>query len=405
MVDIVDHVTGLIDAPARRRRTGVLALARFWLGERLLWQAVLYLGTLALFGYLGSNLFANMRRLGLSPGFAFLDHAANFGIGETLIHYAAGDSYLRAIVVGLLNTVEVSITGCLLATVIGVGVGVARLSANPLISRVAQGYVEILRNTPLLLQLFAWSQLLHLLPNPRQALQPLPGVRLSNRGLFLPSLDAGGHGATIAVAGLLLAGLAAVVLRWQRRSTGRTGPGARVLAVVVPVGLPLLAVLIAGVPMAIDVPALKGFNIVGGLTLTPEFAALALGLAVNASASIAETVRGGILSVARGQWEAGESLGLHRLTTLRLIILPQALRIIVPVMTSSYLSLAKNSSLAVAIGFPELVSILNTTANVTGQALETIFIMMVVYLSLSLLVSVLMNAYNRRSAIWAEARR
>nr|WP_294501871.1 ABC transporter permease subunit [uncultured Rhodopila sp.] len=344
--------------------------------------------------YLGSNLAANMKLVGITPGFGFLNHAANFQIGESVIPYQAGDSYGRAILVGLLNTVKVAVAGCILATIVGVALGVARLSTNPLLAWQVQAFVEVVRNTPLLLQLFFWNAVLHGLPGPRQALSPVAGVLLSNRGVFVPGIETDSP----VIAGVVLVfALAAVVFLAQGRHIGLAASVAGLLGA----GAWGLA---HGATVALELPRLRGFNIAGGLTLSPEFAALLIGLVVNTSASIAETVRGGIVSVSAGQWEAGAALGLKRLQILRLIVLPQALRVIIPVMTSSFLTLTKNSSLAVAIGYPELVSVLNTTANTTGQALETIFIMMVVYLTLSLTVSVFMNAYNRRWKLRENAR-
>lgn len=402
-------VDGVINASAEnenpgRARPGIPAFIRLWLGGWPLAQLALYLGTLLLFLWLGRNLLANMARLGLTPGFAFMEHTANYEIGESFIAYAAGDSYARAALVGLLNTIAVSALGCLVATGLGVSLGIARLSPNPLISRLVQAYVELLRNTPLLLQLFAWNTVIHLLPVPKQALSPLPGILLSNRGLFLPAIDAGGRGLPVLAA--ILASLVATwaILRRRRRLAGPSPRRVVILAYAAALVVPLAIAAGFGVAFAPDLPALKGFNIRGGVSMTPEFAALMLGLAVNASASIAETVRAGILAIPNGQWEAARSLGLRPLAVMRLVILPQALRIIIPVMTSSYLSLTKNSSLAVAIGFPDLVSILNTTANVTGQALEVIALMLGAYLTLSLITSVVMNAYNRSHVLRSERR-
>ncbi|MGY2051029.1 amino acid ABC transporter permease [Methylobacterium sp. JK268] len=376
--------------------SGFVRVLTAWWGEKPLLQLGLFLGVGLVFALLGTNLVRNMHMVGLTPGFAFLNHAANFEIGEGVIAYSAGDSYLRAITVGLLNTIRVASAGCVLATVLGVALGVGRLSSNPLLSGLIQAYVEIVRNTPLLLQIFFWNALLHTLPGPRQALAPLPGVLLTNRGIFLPAPT--GEPATLATVGgaVLLAAAAALALRYRSRRGARTPAAAGAALFVAAAAAPLLAAAVTGHVPVLDVPRLAGFNIRGGLLLSPEFMALLAALAVNASASIAETVRGGILSVPAGQWEAGRSLGLSWARIMRLIVLPQALRVIIPVMTSSYLSLTKNSSLAVAIGFPDLVNILNTTANTTGQALEAILLMSVVYLSLSLAVSTLMNAYNRR---------
>lgn len=403
MVDGVMNASAGNEEPGRAR-PGIPAFIRLWLGGWPLAQIALYLGTLLLFVWLGRNLVANMARLGLTPGFEFLEHAANYEIGESFIAYAAGDSYARAALAGLLNTIVVSALGCLVATVLGVALGIARLSVNPLVSRLVQAYVEVLRNTPLLLQLFAWNTVIHLLPVPRQALSPLPGVLLTNRGLFLPAVDAGGHGAAVAAA--IVAAIVAtwLVLKRRRRLAGPAPRRVVVLAYAAAVLLPVAVAAGFGVAFAPDIPTLGGFNIRGGVSMTPEFAALMLGLAVNASASIAETVRAGILAVPGGQWEAARALGLRPFAVLRLVVLPQALRIIIPVMTSSYLSLTKNSSLAVAIGFPDLVSILNTTANVTGQALEVIALMLGAYLTLSLATSAVMNVYNRRSVLRGERR-
>jgi general L-amino acid transport system permease protein len=388
-------VTQLAHTRSGRPFRAPIRSLRSWWGEGPLTQlAVLVLVALA-FRYLTDNLWTNMHEAGITPGFAFLDHAANFEIGESSIAYEAGQSYARAILVGLLNTVKVAVIGCVLATVLGVTLGIFRLSSNPLLAGTVQGYVELIRNTPLLLQLFFWNATLHALPGPRQALAPVPGILLSNRGIFLPGLvtDPVGAWAAIVVIGLavvLIAGALTLTRAEPRRRRAVLASLAGLIALTIVGGVAL------GARFSLDLPALHGFNIAGGVSFSPEFTALLVGLVVNTAASIAETVRGGILSLANGQWEAGAALGFSRLRVLRLIVLPQALHVIIPVMTSSYLSLTKNSTLAVAIGFPDLVSVLNTTGNTTGQALETIFIMMVVYLALSLVVSVLMNAYNAR---------
>lgn len=380
------------------RRLGRFARLAAWWGDHAFAQLGLVVAVAAVGVGLAVTLLGNMHRLGLTPGFAFLGHAANFEIGEAAIDFAAGDTYLRAFAVGLINTVKAAVVGCLAATFLGIVLGVARLSTNPLLSRSVQVGIEIVRNTPLLLQLFFWNALIHALPPPRQALAPLPGVVLSNRGVFFPAPAEGPTGLLVAAAllALVLAGAALVV---RRR---RAGPVARpvalailVLAAVAPFG----AALALGVTPEFDLPRLAGFNIRGGLSLTPEYVALVVGLTINAAASIAETVRGGILAIPTGQWEAARALGLPPARVMRLVVLPQALRIIVPVITSSWLSLTKNSSLAVAIGYPDLVSILNTTANTTGQALEAIVVMMAVYLTLSLVTSAGMNAWNRRWAL------
>lgn len=395
-------MTSSAPAPASRpdpKGPGLAVAVAAWWGEKPWLQLGLFVAVGVVFTLLGSNLVQNMHRVGLTPGFAFLGHAANFEIGEGLIGYAAGDSYSRAITVGLLNTLKVALAGCILATVLGVALGIARLSSNPLLSRLVQAYVELVRNTPLLLQIFFWNTLLHALPGPRQALSPLPGVLLSNRGVFLPFLADDARTLTLAALGLLLAVIVGAILKWWTRGGARMPLAWSGLWLCLALLAPAAIGASLGVGPGLDLPRLAGFNIRGGVSLSPEFMALLVALVVNAAAGIAETVRGGILSVPVGQWEAARALGLGQGRIMRLVVLPQALRVIVPVMTSSYLSLTKNSSLAVAIGFPDLVNILNTTANTTGQALEAILIMMLAYLAVSLAVSVAMNLFNRRWAL------
>lgn len=375
-----------------------LRLFRDRLGERPLTQVALFVGLTALIAFLGRNLAENMARVGIVPGFAFLQRPANFEIGESLIAYSAEMSYARAFLVGVLNTLAASAAGCLLATLLGAALGIARLSTNPLLAGSARAYVEAVRNTPLLLQLFFWSAVLHALPSARQALQPLPGLLLSNRGVFLPVLRfederwwlvALGLGAVFAMAWIAVG----------RRLGERPARRRRARSVLILAFLGALAAAAVLLGVTIEVPQQKGFNIAGGLSLTTEFSALLIGLTVNAAAGIAEIVRSGIEAVPAGQWEAAGAVGLHKGQTLRLVVLPQALRVIVPLMTSSYLSLAKNSSLAVAIGYPDLVSIANTAANQTGQVLESLLIMMAVYLAMSFTVSWLMNRYHARLAL------
>ncbi|MEO6983718.1 MAG: amino acid ABC transporter permease [Paralcaligenes sp.] len=351
--------------------------------------------------YLVSNTLHNLSVRNISSGFGFLHREAGFAIGESAIAYTPADTYGRAIVVGLLNTLKVSVVGIVAATLFGTILGIARLSKNWLVARVAGVYVEIVRNIPLLLQLFFWYAIITAsTPGPRQALHPLPGVFLSNRGLKLPTL----HGEAVdwIVVALGLAIVAVIVLgHWVRKrqdATGRLLPFGRIATLVL-IGLPLLGWLFSGASVAIDMPYLKGFNFTGGMTISPEFAALLTGLVLYTSAFVAEVVRSGIGSVDRGQWEAASSLGLSRARMLRLVILPQALRVIVPPMTSQYLNLTKNSSLAIAVGYPDIVSVVNTTLNQTGQAIEGILIIMAVYLAVSLSISLLMNWYNQRIAL------
>ena len=351
--------------------------------------------------YLVSNTLHNLAVRNISTGFDFLDREAGFAIGETPIAYTPSDTYGRAILVGLINTLKVSVIGIVAATVLGTVLGIARLSKNWLISRLAGVYVEVMRNVPLLLQLFFWYALItEALPGPRQALNPISGVFLSNRGLKLPTMQ--GDGLSWILLGLGVAIVLIVLLaHWARRrqeQTGRIFPVARTSAALL-LALPALALLLSGAPIALDMPELRGFNFVGGLTLSPEFAALLAGLIIYTSAFVAEVVRSGIQSVGKGQWEAAQALGLPRSRMMRLVILPQALRVIVPPMTSQYLNLTKNSSLAVAIGYPDIVSVVNTTLNQTGQAIEGILIIMAAYLTVSLSISIFMNWYNNRIAL------
>jgi general L-amino acid transport system permease protein len=368
----------------------------------VVWQ-ILFVGiVVALIAFLIHNTLVNLRRQNIASGFGFLGREAAFGIGESLIAYSPADTYARAFLVGLLNTLYVSALGIVLATVLGTVMGIARLSSNWLIRKLAQIYVETFRNIPLLLQLFFWWAMLRVsAPAPRQAWELLPGVLVSNRGFVypVPTADPVHHWMLLAFV-LGIAG-AIAVSRWSKRRQALTGaqfPSGWVgLALVA--GLPLLVFLAAGMPLVLDWPELKGFNFVGGGAVSPEFAALLLGLTVYTGSFIAEIVRAGILAVSWGQSEAASALGLRPGQRMRLIVLPQALRVIVPPMTSEYLSLTKNSSLAVAIGYPDLVSIANTTMNQTGQAVEGIAMIMAVYLVISLLISLFMNLYNRAVAL------
>jgi general L-amino acid transport system permease protein len=374
--------------------------ARF---RALVFQLVALAAVIAAGVYLVSNTATNLEARNIASGFGFLQREAGFAIGETtLIQYSPADTYLRALAVGLANTFRVALLGIVLATIVGTLVGLARLSTNWLVSRLATLYVEVLRNVPLLVQLFFWYAIIsENLPSPRAALNPLPGVFLSNRGIALPTLVY-----EIAHAWVLGAFLVGVLLAWRvsvwaRRRQARTGAQFRAFwtGLGLVLGLPLLAFLLAGAPAQLELPALAGFNFSGGATLTPEFAALLAGLTIYTAAFIAEIVRAGVLAVQRGQFEAADALGLRRGLAMRLVVLPQALRVIVPPLTSQYLNLTKNSSLAVAIGYPDIVSIANTAINQTGQAIEGIAIIMAVYLTISLSISAFMNWYNKRIAL------
>jgi general L-amino acid transport system permease protein len=308
----------------------------------IVWQVVIVGTVVAMAAAIAVQAAINLRARGIASGFGFLDRAAGFEIARGPIAFSSRDSYARAILVGLVNTLRVSLLGIVLATMLGVALGVARLSRVWIVSTIARGYLEVMRNTPLLLQLLFWYSLSQALPGPRDALNPVPGVFLCFRGLFFPSL-----------------------------------------------------ILQSGYPwVAAEYPVLAGFGFQGGASVSPEFAALLVGLATSTAAFIGEIVRGGVLAVDRGQSEAAAALGLSRAEILRLVVLPQAFRVIIPPTTSQFLNLLKNSSLAVAIGYPDLISITNTTLNQTGQAIEAIALAMVVYVVISLAVSLAMNQYN-----------
>ncbi|MFO7527746.1 MAG: amino acid ABC transporter permease [Marinobacter sp.] len=349
------------------------------------------------------NTLSNMESRGISTGFGFLDESAGFAIIMSLVPYDATMSYGRTFWVGLTNTLLVSAMGVVAATFLGFLIGVARLSNNWLVAKISLVYIEVIRNIPLLLQIFFWYfAVLSNLPSPRQSVDVGGAVFLNNRGLYLPEpLTQDGFGL---VWGAIIVAIVAVVglRRWAKKrqlATGEIFPTFKVgLAILVL--LPVISYFIAGQPMQWDIPALKGFNFGGGITLIPELAALWIALSLYTASFIAEIVRSGILSVSKGQTEAASALGLPDGLTLRLVVIPQAMRVIIPPLTSQYLNLVKNSSLATAIGYPDLVAVfMGTTLNQTGQAVEVVAITMVVYLTISLLISLFMNIYNRAVAI------
>jgi general L-amino acid transport system permease protein len=368
----------------------------------IFYQVVIVGAVLALGWYLVHNTLENMARQGIAGGWAFLHREAAFQISETLIDYSPADTYGRAFLVGVLNTLHVAILGIIFATFLGTFIGIARLSTNWIVRKLALVYVEVFRNVPLLLQLlFWWAWLREATPGPRQAWHLMPGVWLSNRGLVYPVPT---HDPVYLWMGAaLLVGVAGTigVRRWAKRRQAATGQPFPTIwsAIALILGLPLLVFLLAGAPLAWSIPELKGFNFAGGDSVSPEFTALLVGLVIYTASFIAEIVRGGIQAVPWGQTEAAAANGLTRAQALRLVILPQALRIIVPPMTSQYLNITKNSSLAIAIGFPDLVSIANTTMNQTGQAVEGIALIMAIYLTISLSISLFMNWYNRWVAL------
>ena len=370
---------------------------------RAIFYQILVVGIVVAVGwYLIANTLDNLARRSIATGFGFLEREASFGIGESLIDYSPRDSYGRAFLVGVLNTLKVSILGIVLATILGTVIGIARLSSNWLIAKLASVYVEVVRNVPPLLQLFFWYALVtESMPPVRQALNPIPGVFLSQRGLFVPIPAADPVWKVMGIALALAVIVAIFVRRWAKDRQARTGQsfltGWTTLGLLI--GFPLIAYVGGGMPTALDVPELAGFNFRGGAVVTPEFFAILVGLTVYTAAFIAEVVRSGILAVNWGQTEAARALGLPSTETLRLVVLPQALRVIVPPLTSQYLNLAKNSSLALAIGYPDLVSIANTTLNQTGQAIEGVAMIMGTYLTISLGISIFMNWYNKRIAL------
>ncbi|ABE62867.1 amino acid ABC transporter membrane protein 1, PAAT family [Nitrobacter hamburgensis X14] len=377
------------------------------LGGRAGWDGlalqVLFVAALAWIGYeIVANARGNLETQHVASGFDFMSRTAGFGVSQSLIPYSETDTYTRVFLVGLLNTLLVAVVGIFFATIIGFIVALGRLSPNWLISRISGGYVELVRNLPLLFQILFWYlAVLGALPSPRQSVSIFDSFFLNNRGLVIPKPI--GHEGLVA---LMIAIVAAIVgcllLRsYSRRALFQSG---RVVIVwpyvsTLLVGVPLAVMMIFGAPFTFEMPVLKGFNFSGGARVTPEFVALAIALSTYTAAFIAEVVRAGILSVHKGQMEAGASLGLSRGSTLRLIVVPQAMRVILPPLTNQYLNLTKNSSLAVAIGYPDLFSVFaGTTLSQTGQAIEIIAITMGVYLLISLVTSTIMSFYGWRLA-------
>jgi general L-amino acid transport system permease protein len=372
-------------------------------------RSIVYqLALCALVGFLiygaASNAIDHLQRAHIASGFGFWEQAAGFDISQTLISYSSqASTYGRAFWVGLLNTLLVAGLGVVFATILGFVVGISRLSKNWLLAKVATGYVETIRNIPLLLQLLFWyNAVLKALPEMRDSVVIFGGTYLNNRGLFLPRpqfLSGFDVVAVAALAGLIAAGVFYLWERKRQEKTGQRGPVFTVMLALI-AGLPLVVLALKGFPLTFDYPQAGRFNIAGGIEVLPEFAALLFGLSIYTAAFIAEVVRAGILAVSRGQIEAAYSLGLRPRPTLRLIVVPQAMRVIIPPLTSQYLNLTKNSTLAVAIGYPDLVQVFTgTVLNQTGQAVEVVAITMLVYLTISLVTSLVMNLYNRRVAL------
>ena len=364
---------------------------------------IFQIATLLMVGLLGfyliSNTITNLKKQSIATGVGFLQKEAAFEIGESPIAYSAADTYGRALVVGFLNTLIVSFVGIIITIILGTAIGIARLSTNWLVSKLAAGFIELFQDIPVLLQLFFWYAFFYnILPPPRQAWNPVMGVFLSNRGLVFAVPETHPVYKTMAIAIIVACVVIYFLHRWARQRQARTGqpfPIFRVSLVIL-IGFPMLTWMLGGAPTAMNVPVLQGFNFQGGTNISPEFTALLLGLILYTAAFVAEVVRAGIQSVSKGQTEAAMSLGLRPVRVLKLVVLPQALRVIIPPLTSQMLNLTKNSSLAVAIGYPDFVSVAGTTINQTGQAIEGVALMMIVYLTLSLLTSAFMNWYNKK---------
>jgi general L-amino acid transport system permease protein len=382
------------------------SLGQIWSDKRyraVLMQVLVVAGVFAFVAYVAANAVQNLEALGKTFGFNFLWAPSSYDINQTLIPYDSRDTHFRAGVVGLINTGLVAVTGCIFATILGFVLGVLRLSGNWLISRIVYCYVEFTRNVPVLVWILLWhGVIVTTLPQPRQALSPMDGVFLSNRGFYVPQpiFESGFWLVVVA----FLAAIAGIIVfsRWARKRQEATGQITPVLSIGVAaiLGLPTIAFFAAGMPLSLNMPEFGTFNIRGGMVLKPEFTALWFALSVYTSAFIAEIVRAGIQAVSHGQTEAAYALGVKPTWTMRLIIIPQALRVIVPPLTSQYLNLTKNSSLAIAIGYMDIVATIGgITLNQTGKEMECMMIVLLIYLTISLLISAFMNWYNRRIAL------
>jgi general L-amino acid transport system permease protein len=368
----------------------------------IVFQAVVVVVLVALVWWIAQNVITNLTRLRIASGFGFLNSRAGFDISESAIAYSSDSTYGRAIMVGFLNTVIVAVVGIITATLIGFIIGIGRLSHNWLIRKICTVYVEVFRNIPPLLVIFFWySGVLAVLPPPRESINLPFGSFLNQRGFYFPRAVWGDASWLILVALLLGIAMAWFVARKARQRQMATGQQFPVFwtSMGLIVGLPLLAYALSGFPLTFDYPKQSTFNLTGGFQVRPEFLSLYLALSCYTAAFIAEIVRAGIRGVSKGQTEAAAALGLRAGSVLRLVVIPQAMRIVIPPLTSQYLNLTKNSSLAIAIGYPDLTAIAGTVLNQTGQAVEGVVIMMAVYLGLSLLTSAIMNVVNARMAL------
>lgn len=377
----------------------------FWLDPRK--RAIIYqIAVLCIVGlmayYLVSNTIVNLRRQSIATGFGFLRKESSFEIGESLIPYSAASTYGRALIVGALNTLKVSFIGIIITLILGTIVGITRLSTNWLVSKLSGIFIEVMQDIPVLLQLFFWYAIFYeTLPSPRQALSPIKGLFLCNRGIAFAVPAASPAHKYMLFVFLVACALSYLIRRWAKKrqeETGKYFPTFRVSIALI-IGLPLVVWLAFGMPTKMNMPKLVGFNFKGGLTMSPEFTALLIGLVLYTSAFVAEVVRAGIQSVSRGQREAAMALGLKPSLVMNLVILPQALRVIIPPLTSQMLNLTKNSSLAIAIGFPDFVSVANTCINQTGESIEGVALIMALYLVFSLSTSAFMNWYNKKAAL------
>jgi general L-amino acid transport system permease protein len=368
----------------------------------LIYQLVAVAAIATVLWFLAHNTLENMRVRGIQSGFGFFTQPAGFDIGESIFAFDSSDPYWKAFLVGLANTLRAAVVGIFFTTILGTLIGIGRLSRNFLVRKLCTGYVELFRNIPVLLQLLMWYFILNeWLPPVSEALNPFPGIFLSKSGMSFP-VPEWERGHLVTLIGLLL-GIAGAwgYRRWARASFEKTGIARPMIwpaLIIVALG-GVLGWLAGGSPTALEMPVRNDLNIAGGGAVTPEFLAVTIGLTIYTASFVAEIMRSGIQSVAWGQTEAAGALGFSRGQSLKLVLLPQALRVIIPPLTNQYLNLTKNSSLAVAVGYPDLVSISNTTLNQTGRAVECITVIMAVYLTLSLVTAALMNWYNARSAI------
>lgn len=353
--------------------------------------------------YITNNLFENVEQRGIRTGFDFLSSTAGFGISETLVEYDESMSYARVFLVGMLNTLLVAFIGIILATMLGLIIGVSRLSSNWLIAKIATVYIELFRNIPILLQILFWyNVVLASLPSPRQSISFFESIFISLRGCYVPKPIAEEGFFIVWIAIAIAIGAVIYLSKWAKKRQDETGEPFPVLPVSIGIllGLPLLVYFLSGSPLHLENPELKGFNFKGGIWFSPEFIALTFALSIYTATYIAEAIRSGIEAVPKGQKEAAKSLGLTPYQELKLVVLPQAVRVAIPPTINQYLNLTKNSSLATAIGYPEIVTVFSGTAlNQSGQAIEIIFMTMLVYLTISLAISGLLNWFNAKVKI------